>query len=67
MLRVRGIGRAGGEQIHGSRVADQARQEERRHRLHGDPAPGEHKAVLAALVGDADGAGQRERHPYADG
>lgn len=58
---------AGGNEVHGAREPDQARQEVRRAGLHGDAAAAEHEPVLALLVGDAHHRGQGHGHSDADG
>ena len=67
VFRVAGKDVAGGDEIHGVRVADQARQEEGGIRLHGDAAARKDEAVLGGRVRDADGRGQGHGQAETDG
>ena len=63
----RGEQAAGGEEVGSVRVADQAGEEERRTRLHGEAATGEDEAVLGSGAADTNRRGEGHRHAEADG
>lgn len=61
------VGGAGGDGVHGARVADQPGQEEGRTGLHDEAAAGEDEADFGVLIGDADVHGERHGDADADG
>ena len=66
-LIIRAIRRARGHRLHGTRMPDQAGQEEGRRGFEDEAAAGKHEADFGGAVGDADVHGERHGDADADG